>query len=198
MNEPRSSYWRQALILSISSLLLQCSGALDGPGMCSLSCGSSIAAPPEASLAFMGFAPNTSLSLACNGQPGRYPKAVPIYFTITQPGQPLPADQIPGDSINLPVSTGSSTNASTALSSALGGISFNVSIQGGVMAPIANPSSSADQYTGIVTPQSQWCTNSCGTGHVDIVPACESSQNIITLLVESGGISNYLTITVNP
>ena len=184
------------IVILISSLLFQCSGSTDSPGVCTLDCSSSVPAAVGSSVQFMGFAANEKSSVGCEKTAGNnYYAAIPIHFMIQKPATPLPAGQIPGDAANLPISDVVDTRDTT---TALAGVSFDISVIAGSMADKLNPSNPADQYKGILTSQDKWCTDSCGVGFVEILPHCELDTNDVWLLVRSGAAAAKFNISVNP
>ncbi len=188
---------RYIALLLFSFFLLQCSAAVDSPGVCKLDCASAIPAATGTTIRFMGFSDNEKLSVGCEKTAGsNYYAAIPIHFSIEKPANKLPAESIPGDKDNLPTTDVMSTRDTT---TALAGVSFDISVLAGAMANKKNPSNPADQYKGIITSQDKWCTDSCGVGFVEIVPHCEADVNDIWLLVRSGAASAAkFNITVNP
>lgn len=56
-------------------------------------------------------------------------------------------------------------------------------------------------YSGIRTPKSEWCSDSCGTVSLEIMPLCiQKTENSITIVLQSGSAnSEPATLTVtNP
>ena len=145
----------------------------------------------------MGFADNEKLTIDCQKTAGSdYYAEVPIYFVVEKPSTPLPAEEIPGDSKNISETDKVSTREKTI---PLGGVSFNASILSGTMSDKRNPDDDSDEYKGIITPQDEWCTDSCGKGRIKMIPHCEEDANEVSLLITSGAAaSKAFAITVQP
>lgn len=187
---------RKILFLCVSGLLLGvCSAYPDPsiPGTCSLSCGNPKIAAGNANIRFLG---TNAIKLACHGvTPGDpYPSTVPIHFVIEQPssGPGLPTVDIGG---------GASTDTSTSTSSGavpVPGVSFEPTIIAGLTGPDNNPDDSAAKYKGIVTSQSEWCTDSCGVGYIEVIPLCFSDDNEVRVQIHSGSAAAVTTLSVSP
>lgn len=194
--------WKDILrigFLMVMGLMLNvCSASPDesSPGNCTLSCSGTKLAANNFRIRFLA---GNSIAAAChgiaNGQ--NYPGVIPVQFVIEQNNPPpLPAGAIPG---NTP---GSTEPGSTVLVSDVGtgvpALAFEPVIVGGFGGP-NNPDSNDARYKGIQTSQSEWCTDSCGVGVVELVPECfGDNPNVITLQIHSGAATGTSTITVNP
>ncbi len=180
------------LITFMLSLLLQVCGAEPDPssvGNCTLSCASAKIAAHDARIRFFG---TNALSVACQGAGSgvNYPGSIPIQFVIEQ-AQPakLPAATLPGETAPTPLVPDVGIPAPS--------VSFEASILSGIMGP-SNPDDDSAKYKGIVTSQSEWCTDSCGVGIIEVVPLCFGTSNVVTLQIHSGSAVGVSTISVGP
>lgn len=179
-------------LCGIASLLTVCSANPDpnSIGNCTLSCSDAKIAANNMRIRFLA---GNSLAIGCQGADGgqNYPGgSVPIQFVIEQTAPaPLPAGTLPGETAPTPLVPDVGVPAP--------GISFDASIVAGLMGP-DNPDDPSAKYKGIVTSQSEWCTDSCGVGIVEIVPNCYAQVNTVNLQISSGAAAAVSTITVNP
>jgi hypothetical protein len=77
-------------------------------------------------------------------------------------------------------------------------ILFEPVIVSGLMSDINNPDDPSPKYKGILTAQSEWLTDSCGVGEIQIVPGCIPGEiNEVNLLIHSGVAAKMITIKVD-
>lgn len=193
----------QKILMSL--LLLSCGASPDlsedspGPGTAKLNCTGAKLAGPEMDIVL----PDTStIELNCSGldTPSDYFGEVPLTFQVEQPKRPLPAESMPG-----PTNGGPETPLTPAepRGTLVGGVSFQVTVYGQT-ADLQNTidGSTPDPsiyHKGISTPQSSWCTDTGGTGTVNIVPKCLSSTNTVLVQISGGGMKpKMFTITTKP
>lgn len=197
------------LILIVLSLLTRgCAGDPDpdAPGVCKLSCAGAKLGSTEMEIVSM--TGDSPINISCSGiQDGDdYIGTVPLRFMIQKKRSKLPAETLPGDSS---ASTSASSSASSGAAGGavtstaeltklpLSGVSFEALVVSGYLSEATNPDDEF-KYQGIVTPTDEWCTDSCGTGAVDIMPMCKQGLNPITILVHSGPIYKTFTVNVTP
>ena len=193
------------IITFLSFGLFTCSAPPDPnapPGFCSLNCAGAVIAGNETNIRLIGASDGEEITVNCQATEAgsSYFSKIPIRFSFEKNASPLPAETIPGDKQGLPESA-SNTNPNRQTVVPLGGVSFEVAVIGGSMstdAAEANPSDPNDYYRGILTPQDEWCTDTCGVGTLEIKPKCEQDQNDILLLVRSGNVGKILKVIVEP
>lgn len=182
------------VILCLSGVVLGvCSAIPDAssPGNCKLQCSGAKIPANNARIRFF----NSAVTVACHNSaasaPVAYPVSIPIQFIVEKENPPtLPSTAITGDGT-------APTPLVTDVGQPLVGVAFEPTILSGFMGP-DNPDDTSTKYKGILTPQDEWCTDSCGIGYLEVVPLCYSDGNTITLGVHSGGSSSSMTITVTP
>ena len=169
-------------LIGIVIFLSHCSADTDSPGNCQLSCSDAKIAPVEAKIRLL----SSKLATACEGvaSGSDYPQSIPVQFIIEKSVAPV----------------SDSTDTNTTISTVpLAGVSFEPLITGGLMATNPNDPNGPAKYKGIFTDQSEWCTDSCGVGLVEIVPLCfPPNSNDVGLEIHSGPVGTSTTINVGP
>lgn len=137
-----------------------------------------------------------SVAVSCHGLVNKsYYGTIPIRFIIEKPATALPAAGVPaGKGTNEEAVPTINTDT---LGVPVGGISFEAVVVSGLMGA-ENPEDDRYKYKGINTPITEWCTDSCGVGAIDITPLCTTSGNAVSILVRSGPISKMVNVTVSP
>jgi len=178
--------WDTFLIGVLITLLTACSEEPEDPGLCSLNCNKAIIGPIEAQI----LAVQATQNIVCPASLALGPVPDPLLFqfvisstydTIIDPT----SKQMPLPSVSIePIALG--------LRSSLPEHNPNVSINGNIFTPA--------RYKGIVTPASNWCSDSCGVVAVELVALCpppgESSD--ITVQIRTGSLfSEPYNVTVS-
>ena len=181
------------VLITLGFLVSVCAGQPDSssPGNCQLACGLAKIGASDMRVRFLA---KTPIVVSCQGiaDGQNYIGTVPIRFVIERlKGPTLPAETVPGDAADSKPKPFEDVGIPTP------GISFEPIIESGYLGP-DNPDDDQFKYKGIVTGQTEWCTDSCGVGAIDLVPLCKSVTNPITLLVHSGPVSGETIITVTP
>jgi len=168
------------ILFGVFVFLSRCSASSDGPGSCTLSCGGAQIAPAEARIRLLA-QPAVACDGAANGTD--YPQSVPVPFVIEK---------------TVPSYT-DATDTNTIVSTIpLAGVSFEPLIVGGLMAANPNDPSQPSKYKGIFTDQSEWCTDSCGNGLIELVPLCFTNGQSVILGLHSGNVGTAVSIVVGP
>lgn len=184
-----------ASVMILSFLINSCAAApdlSDSQGVCSLQCSNAKIGSSNMRVRFL----SENMQISCSGIADNeaYIGTVPIRFAFERPLIKLPAEDIPaagGASEDKP----EKFNDKGGLPAS--GISFEPIVVSGYLGP-TNTSDPRFKYKGIVTGLDEWCTDSCGIGTIDIVPLCKSINNIVTLMIRSGSVSNSIQVTVTP
>ena len=189
------------LIASLSLLKIGCAGDPDfaeAPGVCALNCSDTKLPANDMRIRFLfpsGVTEAGPFNLSCfDTANADYVNDVPIRFVIEKPRYTLPAEQTtdvvlggnvpppPNDAIQwVPVS----------------GVAFQPLLLAGIMEPINAANQQLDRYKGIVTPETEWCTDACGVGSLDIKPRCMSAApNLVSVGIISGSLYGQFNVNV--
>ena len=182
---------RLATILLISLLVATCAADQDSPGFCSLSCDAPKMPSVDSEIVFLGFEDTNEITLHCQGnldQP--YPAEIALRFRVQQKKSKIKSI-LPSDGQTTETATDSEAIIP------ISGISFEPTVISGSTTS-NNPDDSSAKYRGILTPQSEWCTDSCGVGAVDVLPECRTNLHDITVNVKAGPIAKSFVIKVDP
>lgn len=150
--------WNASLMGILVVLLGSCSEEPEDSGLCRLNCNKAIIGPIEAEIRVVQVNQNivcpTALALGPVLEPLLFQFVISsTYDTIVDPNP----KQIPLPSVSIePIALGSR--------SGLPEHNPNVLIEGNVFTPA--------RYKGIVTPASNWCSDSCGVVAVELVALC--------------------------
>lgn len=160
--------------LFLACFSLACSQEPTNAGLCALSCDGAIIGPVEAQIetVFSPGAVTCSADLA--GQP--VPEPVLAQFSFLETVN----DDGAGKSNVIPLPSVSFEPVISGPRSPLEEHNPNVEINNGVFTPV--------RYKGIVTPSSNWCTDSCGVAAVEVVPLCPPAggESTISISIHSG------------
>ena len=180
-------------LLFLSSLLVSCAADPDSslggyPGVCSLNCAGAKIASNDMRVRFLV----KDIKFTC-GPPltagSLFPVSVPIRFIVEKPRGSSPAESLIRNS-NKP-STG---DEAPDVWTPVGGISFYPLGYGeGKPYSAKEQAAARGRWSGIITPSSNWCTDTCGVGSVEIVPACAN----YTLGIFSGGATAMLPVNID-
>ena len=195
------------LLLAVAPQCGRAPSSANEPGICPLSCGSGQIATSEMSIQFM-HEENIQISCQDLATNTNYINPIPIRFTVQRAVMPDPtsaagtkegAAPAGGGGGAAPPAGGAAPSSTIATSPAVG-ISFEASILTGFMLDRPNPGDpdAQNKYKGIATSLSEWCTDACGVGAIDVVPLCKQKENVVKVLIRSGTIAKTLTITVKP
>ncbi len=170
--------------------LITCSGKPSGgPGLCALSCDSASLASTDSNLRILDESDNPTMTVSCTGiSPGEpYSGKIPLRFMFTRKAPIVITPGVPGDDPK--------TMPPQEVIIPMPNISFNPLILAGSL-----PTSDGGDtlYRGILTPQEEWCTDSCGVGALDIQPTCEQDPYDLQILIQSGSKGKIFTIRVEP
>lgn len=175
----------------VQCCLLSCAADVDSYGSCSLSCDNPRAAGSNMRLAPLF--PVTELAYTCSIAPGagKIPDDMPRVFEF-KISEKLPT----AGSSDTKTETGTDDGAtSTAFDYGVkeveaGNIAFTPAIMTGLLADKAELSGlkGRDEYKGVVTPPSNWCSDSCGVMKLTVWPVCiEGETNTVTVGVSVQG-----------
>lgn len=140
------------------SVAASCAKKPDDPGQCKLSCDQAIIASNDVAFAIRATA--TNLTLQCT-TPGNFNRPIDATFLVSQDtGTPEAPRRTP-----VPFA------------------SVNPIVYGD-LAPVGDPNPEAN-YQGILTPKSDWCSDSCGVVTMQLLPVCPptgvSAQVVVAL-----------------
>lgn len=201
----------QLLVFSfLVSTLYFCSAEpeADRPGSCKLDCGSAKIAGSEFKITPLTQVGDVECGIVADGAYSEVSKPVLTKFLVTAPRikavpKPIASSDDTGDDNVLPTDF-EDTEAP------VGGVSFqpivygalspgktnaenaDVSAGSGDVDPLLNFVVTPAQFSGIVTPKSEWCSDTCGVMSLEIWPLCiggDSSNNVRVFLM-SGGASS--------
>lgn len=151
-----------ALLLALSG---GCGQKPANPGICKLNCSGAVVASND--LVFSLRATTTNVALSCTA-PGNFQRPIEAKFQIVQntgsQEAPRPTP-VPAASI--------------------------APIVYGDLAPVADPNPE-DIYQGILTPKSDWCTDTCGVVTLQLLPLCPATGQVTTttIAMTSGPLSS--------
>ena len=164
----------------------------DTPGLCTLSCESAKIVGSDPSFKIIKNSNDMQFTCSAN-QANQALNPTLVYFTIVRSIEQINVDGTVGtDPYNQPVPYGSIEPVVNGLMSDEDSDNVNSPLIDGVRVPI--------RYQGIATPQSQWCSDSCGVVGVEVAFKCpaagESAEN--TLQIHSGALfSETVLISVS-
>ena len=201
----------------------------DSPGVCSIQCSEAKLAGSRSSfrmrLATEDFSFFCGSGMFADGQDvALFPYPIPVRFIVESNSDEVPyTSPFGGEETAGSGDAGSSTVESGW--APVGNVSFDVVTSGGTLNPcgtnaengtvnsacnsetggLASGSNFRDAsvtphtHAGIVTPKSEWCSDSCGIMSIDIWPVCvRGGLNRVSLSVRSGGIfSNTVQIDIS-
>lgn len=192
-----------ALLISFALLKISCAASSDldngAPGVCPLNCGSSSLPSNDMRIRFLlpeGITQATPFTLNCfDIANADYVNDVPIRFVVEKPRYPLPASE-PGTEViggQIP-----RTNVDSPDWVPVSGVAFQPLLLAGIMDPLNQENQQLDRYKGIVTPETEWCTDACGVGSLDIKPRCLSGAvNNISVGIISGSLYGQFNVSVS-
>lgn len=178
------------LILAISFTTCSVSPA-DTPGLCTLSCESAKIVGNDPTYKIISNSNDLVYTCSAN-QANQALNPTLVYFTIVNTIDQVNIDGTVGENpYNQPVPFGSIEPVVNGLMSDEESDNVNAPLIDGVRVPI--------RYQGVATPQSDWCSDSCGVVGVEVAFRCpaagESSEN--TLQIHSGALfSETVSISV--
>lgn len=196
------------LLVTFALLTVGCAGAIDAesPGLCELKCSDPVPMPAEAKIRLL--LDNNTFAVSCQGvivpdgkasAPALGPLTIP--FIVEKPFGPIDRKSNENGKFGGGVTVGESVP--------VGNIAFEPVLLSGVLAiektNVENGTAVGDneawdpyQYTGVVTPKSEWCTDSCGGGTMMFWPTCYANEtNTSTVYVRAGGnATSVITISV--
>jgi hypothetical protein len=190
-----------SLAMWVQSMLSGCSAEDDGasPGLCALKCSDAKIAGNDARFRLV----SSTGAIDCSGvqvpagqNAVEYLGPVTVQFvaesvrklTYTNPLDPTAASQ-----------QNQAEDTAGKIWTPLAGIAFEPLILRGLMAGAKtspeNATIEADgkvspfKYAGVVTPKSEWCSDSCGVASVEIWPICvQNSLNEVSVVIHSGAL----------
>lgn len=149
------------VIFIILLLVMSCAKKPSQPGMCNLDCNQAIIVGNDN--AFTIRASTTNLTLQCNA-PGNFNRPIEAKFLVSQNTGTAEAPRptpVPFASVNPVVY--------------------------GALAPVEDPNPEPI-YQGILTPKSNWCSDSCGVVTMQLLPVCPPTGQLtqVTVALDSG------------
>lgn len=161
-------------LILVSLIYVSCSQEPSNPGLCALSCQGSIIGPNEARIEPV-FQPE---AIFCTPSLAEQPMPEPllVQFSVTD----VANDPIRGGERIIPLPSVSFEPLVNGARSPLQEHNPNVEINNGVFTPV--------RYKGILTPISNWCTDTCGIAAVEVVPVCPAvgQSSSIAIGIHSG------------
>ena len=175
------------------------------PGLCSVSCKDAVFASPYAKIEPLD-KEMSDIEVQCSADFGNessmdMDRAVTIRFKVYEPAP----------NTNSPDTTNSPRSKHQNFDEPRPGITFEPEILSGILSPTRSSTENVSEvtdeetnkteyfpsrYIGIVTPKSQWCTDSCGTASIEIWPVCvKGSENQVIFSAHSGAKAMETPIT---
>ncbi|NRA43592.1 MAG: hypothetical protein HRU09_01415 [Oligoflexales bacterium] len=191
------------LISALSLLKIGCAGEPDfaeAPGVCALNCTDTKLPANDMRIRFLlpqGITVSDPLPLACfDVVNADYVNEVPIRFVVEKRRSILPAEQdgpidvvIGGERPDF----ANDANAWVPVS----GIAFQPLLLAGIMDPLNPANQALDRYKGIVTPETEWCTDACGVGSLEVRPRClANATNAVQVGIISGSLYGIANLEV--
>jgi hypothetical protein len=137
-----------------------------------------------------------SISLSCHGLvDANYPSVdgVPVKFVVERLRRGMPGDR-PEDGIKILSAADSET-----IWVPVPGVMFQPILMQGLAGDIGDRAvSDISDFAGIITPQEEWCTDTCGVGTINFVPRCKAENNLVVLGFSSGSLFSSSSINVAP
>ena len=198
-------YIKYILSYNIFIFLIHCGGPSDysaAPGICTLDCTAGSLAANDMRITFLP-REEREVTWSCISPENRpFPTSIRLQFIIEKPRAMLPAETNRSQTVG---STFEETEASRWVP--VSNVDFHPVIVGGVMADKNPTLPNYDFLAGVQTPESEWCTDSCGIGTVIIKPYClfdqakwdedqKSTENPIIVDLVSGGLMGSTQFSV--
>lgn len=184
------SHWRLGLVALGLSQLMGCAAKPENApsGACTLSCGNARVGAAEFSVKRLNVSP---LNLRCTaGQPLTAP--VTVRYRVTQPVGP----NFQGTQANAGAAAGAdqaAANAAEVATIPVASLGFDPVVYGDMAfsktaEEFKNSNNEVNpvRYAGVVTPPSEWCSDSCGVMTFEIWPNCVD-QGEVKAAVQVGG-----------
>ncbi|MFW7380392.1 MAG: hypothetical protein ACOH5I_16390 [Oligoflexus sp.] len=176
-------YWMSFLSWGLSS----CAEEPEDPGLCRLNCNKSIIGPIEAQIQ----AVQVTQDIVCPANLALSPVPDPLLFQFVV-SSPFNTVDNPDDIRQMPLPSVSIEPIALGFRSGLQEHNPNVVINGDTFTPA--------RYKGVVTPASNWCSDSCGVVSMEVVAVCPPSGETsdISVQIHSGALfSEPYTVTVS-
>jgi len=155
-------------IVGLSLVLVECSTKPATEGQCSLDCSQAIIGSTEFKIKSTGMTP----SFKC-AAPGDFGTPVTLQFRVIR---------------EIKLSESKTAERTVPYISVAPNV-IGVMTNAGVPAENLEADSSGRAYNGIITPRSQWCSDSCGVITIAVKPVCLAKvDNPVSVQVQSGGL----------
>ena len=168
-----------AFLIFVSS----CSEEPEDPGLCSLNCSKAIIGPVEANIDIM--AQSAGVTCAAAAANTSLTDPLTFYFRVADVFENDGGERI------LPIPNVSIEPVVNGIMSELPEHNPNVVIEGNTFTPA--------RYKGIITPQSNWCSDACGVATMEVFAVCPPPGETTTVSVQlhSGSLfSEPATVTI--
>ena len=158
----------------VVGILMRCSADTAALNQCQIDCSKAKIPGPE--LIVKRLFADTATWTCPKGYVGPVPNPTLITFSFYYPPK-ADADPL-------------ATNAAKK-STPVGGVKFTPVIVGSLAATKTNPEFLGNnQYSGVSTPSSEWCSDSCGIAQLQVFAQCVGLQNDTVIGLRAGGAAN--------
>lgn len=157
-------------LVYIFFILSSCSAESEDPGLCNISCSGSIIGPVEAEIELMG----QSSGVTCQASEAGTALSSPLtfFFRVVEKVDFEGVEQL------LP-------KPSVSIDPIVNGLMSSEAIHNpNVVLDQASNAYSPARYQGIITPQSNWCSDSCGVVTMEVYPICPPAGETSTVDVQ--------------
>lgn len=173
----------------------------NAPGTCTLNCVGAKLGSNDMRIRFL----TNNLTVNCFERSNANPEVdyfteIPIRFVIEKRRRILPAEMDPNGTVlggEIVAGDENDQGADAEKWVPISGISFQPIVASGIGGTSINEVLDLPRFQGIRTPDTEWCTDSCGVGALNLLPRCKANgTNILNLGVSSGALYNTTTINV--
>jgi hypothetical protein len=191
------------LLISLAGTFLGCSADDNGgsPGLCSLKCSDAKITGNDARIRLVSEPPLidcTTVAIPAGKNAAEYFGPVTIQFVAEVVRKLRYKNPLDPDAAEAEEKVDDIKPTDGKLWTPLAGVAIEPTILGGLMAgdrtSRENATVEADgkvspfKYAGVVTPQSEWCSDSCGVVTLEIWPICTRATNLVTMNIHSGAL----------
>ncbi|MFK7822608.1 MAG: hypothetical protein AB8G05_00510 [Oligoflexales bacterium] len=181
---------RLSLLLCASIFVVNtCVGESDPDepsGICPINCGDAKLPSNDMRVRFLfpNGINNAEFQINCGGGP--FEMELPVRFVVEKPRQVLPAEQTNGEVLG---GSKAENTTDTAAWVPVSGVSFVPLMTFGGPVETVVPLPGDNQYVGIATPPSEWCTDACGVGAIKTRVYCPGTGgNDVIVGITSGSL----------
>ena len=190
-------------LILFSVTIINCAGETDysiGPGICKIDCSQAILASNDMRIRFFFEDVNLATEAVCRAPGVSYSENFSLRFVIEKPRASLPAEVGRSETVGSTFPEAGDQTQWVPVS----GVEFYPMRLGGWATQREESLPDLDYLTGIMTPEREWCTDSCGVGTLLIKPDCpfggtaeepQSTDTVIGIL--SGSLNDSATFTLH-